>query len=181
MTVWLRLRRHLQLRLLVPLLRGRREPLLAARATAIGLFWAFTPTFGIRMPLVFVTWLAMRYVMRSDFTLVIGLAWTWATNALVTLPLYFGFYVTGKLLLGDPAGILGFADFREIWAPLMAPGLDWDQRLYQLGAHLVGEWGPVLWLGALPWACLTASLGYLAALRFLRHRHGLHRRWRRTT
>ena len=31
MTVWLRLRRHLQLRLLVPLLSGRREPLLLGR------------------------------------------------------------------------------------------------------------------------------------------------------
>ncbi len=156
------------------MLRGRHQPVLVARATAIGLFWAFTPTFGLRMPLVFASWLMLRHIARCDFTLVIGLAWTWLTNALVTLPLYFGFYVTGKILLGDPGGILGFADFRALWAPLAAADLDWQQRLYRLAASFFGEWGFTLWLGALPWAFAAATLGYLATFKILRHRRNLH-------
>lgn len=161
-----RLRRRLRLLVVVPLLRGRRQPELAARATAVGLFWAFTPTFGIRMPLVFATWLAARHVLRADFTLVIGLAWTWITNALVTLPLYFGFYLTGQLLRHGPHGLLSFAHFRDSFARLESGDLAWQARLMLA----LGDWGATLWLGALPWALVMACFGYVAAMAYLSRR-----------
>jgi len=164
------LQRHLRLLFLVPLLRGRRQPELAARATAVGLFWAFTPTFGLRMPLVFLSWLAARHILKADFTLVIGLAWTWLTNALVTLPLYFGFYLTGRALQGGTDNFMTFALFREAWAPMRA-NLDWADRL-KLAWQ---DWGVTLWLGALPWAMVMAILGYVAATSYLRHRRPLRR------
>lgn len=161
----------------VPLLRGRRHPELAARAAAVGLFWAFTPTFGVRMPLVFATWLAARHVLKADFTLMIGLAFTWLTNALVTLPLYFGFYVTGRLLRDGPGDLMTFTSFRLAFAPLQAPGLPWAERL----ALALSDWGATLWLGALPWALIMAAAGYVLAGAYLRrpHRQGgrpLHRK-----
>lgn len=163
-----RLRRGLRLLFLVPLLRGRRHPELAARAAAVGLFWAFTPTFGVRMPLVFLSWLAARHILRADFTLVIGLAFTWITNALVTLPLYFGFYLTGRFLQDGPGNLMNFTRFREAFAPLQA-NLDWADRL----ALAWQDWGVTLWLGALPWALIMAILGYVAATSYLRHRRPL--------
>ncbi|MBI2253391.1 MAG: DUF2062 domain-containing protein [Proteobacteria bacterium] len=166
-----RLQRWLRLAFLVPLLRGRRHPELAARATAVGLFWAFTPTFGLRMPLVFATWLAARHVLKADFTLVIGLGWTWLTNALVTLPLYFGFYLTGRLLQGDLGSLLSFTMFRAAWAPLLSSNLDWGER----AVMALRDWGATLWLGALPWAVIMAILGYVAAISYLRHRQPLPR------
>ncbi len=165
-----RLHRYLRLSFLVPLLRGRRRPELAARATAVGLFWAFTPTFGLRMPLVFITWLIARHLLRTDFTLVIGLAWTWATNALVTLPLYFGFYLTGRALLGDVAGLMSFDTFRASWAPLVTGDIGQPAQLYLA----LRDWGLVLWLGALPWAIAMACVGHSAAARYLRGRRPLH-------
>lgn len=168
---WQRLQRYLRHSFLVPLLRGRRQPELAARATAVGLFWAFTPTFGLRMPLVFITWLVARHLLRTDFTLVIGLAWTWATNALVILPLYFGFYLTGRALQGDVAGLMSFDTFRASWAPLVTVDLGQPEQLYLA----LRDWGLVLWLGALPWAVVMACLGYSAAARYLRSRKTLHR------
>jgi uncharacterized protein (DUF2062 family) len=166
-----RLRRTLRHFFLVPLLRGRRHPELAARATAVGLFWAFTPTFGVRMPLVFATWLAARHVLRIDFTLVIGLAFTWLTNALVTLPLYFGFYLTGRLLQDGPDDLMSFARFRATFASLQAADLPWLARL----TRALGEWGLTLWLGALPWALIMAGIGYVTASAYLRRRRPLHR------
>jgi uncharacterized protein (DUF2062 family) len=166
-----RLQRRLQLLLLVPLLRGRQHPELAARATAVGLFWAFTPTFGLRMPLVFLSWLAARHILRADFTLVIGLAFTWITNALVTLPLYFGFYLTGRILQDGPGDFASFARFRDAFAPLQAD-LGWADRLTLVWQN----WGVTLWLGALPWAMIMAILGYVAATSYLRHRRPLRRK-----
>jgi uncharacterized protein (DUF2062 family) len=163
-----RLQRRLRLLFLVPLLRGRRHPELAARAAAVGLFWAFTPTFGVRMPLVFLSWLAARHILRADFTLMIGLAFTWITNALVTLPLYFGFYLTGRFLQDGPGDLMSFARFREAFAPLQGD-LDWSDRLTLAWQ----DWGVTLWLGALPWALAMAILGYVAATSYLRHRRPL--------
>ena len=162
-----RLQRTLRLFFLVPLQRGRRHPELAARATAVGLFWAFTPTFGVRMPLVFATWLASRHVLKVDFTLVIGLAFTWLTNALVTLPLYFGFYATGRLLRDGPGDLMSFAVFRRAFAPLLATDLPWAERL----ATAVSDWGLTLWLGAIPWALVMAAAGYILAGTYLRRPH----------
>jgi uncharacterized protein (DUF2062 family) len=166
-----RLRRTLRHFFLVPLLRGRRHPELAARAAAVGLFWAFTPTFGVRMPLVFATWLTARYLFRIDFTLVIGLAFTWLTNAVVTLPLYFGFYLTGRLLRDGPGEVMNFQSFRLAFAPLQASEQPWLARVTQM----LGDWGITLWLGALPWALIMAGIGYVTASAYLRHRRPLHR------
>jgi|JI10StandDraft_1071094.scaffolds.fasta_scaffold41660_4 uncharacterized protein (DUF2062 family) len=158
-----RMGRHLRRRLIVPLLRARHAPEQAARGTMIGLIWAFTPTFGLRMPLVFLTWLAARHLCRWDFSLLLGLAWTWTTNALVTVPVYYGFYITGQMLLGrwhDPAG---FDAFRALWAPRHG-----GEPAAFVGLLLEG--GLVLWLGALPWATLMGWLGYRCSLRLLRRR-----------
>ena len=149
-----RLRRLIRKKLLIPLLRLRHQPELAARGTMVGLAWAFTPTFGIRMPLVLLTWLATRHLLRWDFSLILGLAWTWATNIVVLGPLYFLFYCTGCLLRGmDP----GMAD----------PGSF---------SGTLGEWGFTLWLGALPWSLAMAALGYIGVHRFLGRRKARGRR-----
>lgn len=152
--------RWLRLRLAIPLLRLRHAPEPAARATMIGLGIAFTPTFGLRMPLVLLIWLFARHVLRQDFNLLLAIAWTWTTNALVTLPLYAGFFITGRFLTGqwhDLSGIDAFAALRAADQPMLA-------KVQVLAV----DWGATLWLGALPWACLMATLGYLGCHRLLR-------------
>ena len=111
-------------------------------------------------------------VLKVDFTLVIGLAFTWLTNALVTVPLYFGFYLTGQLLQRGPDGLLSFTHFRAAFATLEAGDLPWREKLM----HALGDWGVTLWLGALPWAVVMAGFGYVAATSYLRHRKPLRRK-----
>lgn len=160
----------LRRRLLVPILRLRQQPRIAARGTLVGLAWAFTPTFGIRMPLVFLTWLVARHLCRWDFSLLIGLAWTWTTNIVVLGPLYFGFYLTGRMLRGQWQDLAGFDAFRQQAAAFTEPDAALADRIMTAAHLLLGDWGLTLWLGALPWSVLMATLGYFGALRFLRHR-----------
>lgn len=168
-----RLRRIVRQKLLVQLLRLRHQPELAARGTMVGLAWAFTPTFGIRMPLVLLTWLVARHLLRWDFSLILGLAWTWTTNIVVLGPLYFVFYCTGRMLRG--AG-QGSADFAEGMESIIAADGDWLARISGFLQMALSDWGYTLWLGALPWSLLMAGLGYLGAHRFLRHRAAKGRR-----
>lgn len=128
----------------------------------IGLGLAFTPTFGLRMPLAFAIWLIARHLLGWHFNLALALVWTWTTNALVTLPLYFGFFVTGRFLLGEWQDLSGYA---EIAALLSA-----DQPLLAKVQHLLFDWGLTLWVGALPWAVLMASLGYHGSRHLLARR-----------
>lgn len=164
----LALRRALRRRLLMPTLRLRRQPEYAARGALIGLAWAFTPTFGIRMPLVLLTWWLTRRVFGWEFSLLLGLAWTWTTNILVLVPVYFTFHVTGRLLTGQWHDLSGLADFEAHVAALTGGDLA-DQFGLALRL-LVQEWGLTLWLGALPWSALMATLGYTGTLSFLRRR-----------
>ena len=164
----LSLRRAFRRRLLAPTLRLRRQPEHAARGSLVGLAWAFTPTFGIRMPLVFLTWWLTRRLFGWDFSLVLGLAWTWSTNILVLVPVYFTFHVTGRLLTGQWRDLLGLGDFAAHMAGLTDGGL--AERLDAAARLFLQEWGLTLWLGALPWSALMAVLGYRGTLSFLRRR-----------
>lgn len=166
-----RFRRAIRQKLLVPLVRLRHHPELAARGTMVGLAWAFTPTFGIRMPLVFATWIVTRHLLRWDFSLFLGLAWTWVTNILVVVPVYFAFHVTGRLLLGRWDDLSGFATFRAQLEAFLAAG-----SLHERLGLALQEWGLTLWLGALPWSAAMAALGYVGARRFLAYRAARRRR-----
>jgi uncharacterized protein (DUF2062 family) len=157
---------RLRRRFMLPLLRARHAPEQAARGSMVGLAWAFTPTFGLRMPLVLLTWMIARRLFGWEFNLLLGLAWTWTTNALVTVPVYYMFYVTGQIMLGRWHDLSGFAAFQDLWAPLLQGDL--AQIL-----NLLLAWGLVLWLGALPWSVLMGYLGYRYTHRLLRGRRAL--------
>ena len=93
---------------------------------------------------------------------------------LVLVPVYFAFHVTGRLLTGQWHDLSGFADFAAHVANLA--GSDLSDQLGIAARLLVQEWGLTLWLGALPWSVLMASLGYIGTLSFLRRRAGRRRR-----
>ena len=94
-----RFMRLLRLRLIIPMIRARGKPENTARAVAVGLLYAFTPTFGIQMVLTILHWYISRKFFRKDFNVVIAMAWTWVTN-FVTVPIcYYAFFLTGQVLL----------------------------------------------------------------------------------
>lgn len=174
--IWNRLARAAKYRLVVPLMRSRHTPEYSALGTAIGLGWAFTPTIGVQMPLVFLTWLIARRFNR-DFSLILGLAWTWATNVFTALPLYYLFYVTGRSMLGRWGDISGYHRFLILWQGFFREDQTFEQQLAAMFDVLVKDWGVAMWIGCIPWTALVAFLGYRWSLKFIRaYRHARHNR-----
>ena len=167
---WGRLYRLVHLRLVVPLKRSRHSPEHSARGVMVGLFWAFTPLVGIQMYLVFLTWLAARRNPRLEFSLIIGLAWTWVTNVFTIWPVYYAFYFTGQILLGREEGAAGYESFVAKWESVLAANngfVDSFLASVKLVAH---NQGLAMAVGCLPYAVGGAWLGYYCTLQFIRRR-----------
>lgn len=167
---WQRLRRAAHYRLVVPLKRSRHPPEYTARAVAIGLFWGFTPTVGIQMYLVLATWLLVRRNPRFDFAPIVGIAWTWTTNVITMWPIYYVFYVTGRLMMGDVSGALGYDYFVAAWQRVLAAEGMVDVTKAYLRA-IVGDFGLPMTIGSIPYAFGSAWLGYRWTLKYLKLRH----------
>jgi len=169
-----RIGRLIRLRLVIPMVRSRQPPENTARAVAVGLFWALTPTFGIQMALSALHWYIARTFFRRDFSVVVAMAWTWVTN-LFTLPIaYYIFFLTGQILLGRWDDLTGYASFQKFWVTAMGEtGGDptsiaaWETYF----SVIVEGWGLAMLVGSLPLAFIGYFVGYYWTLRIVR-------RWR---
>lgn len=166
-SLWHRLVRAVRFRLIVPIMRSRHSPEWSARAALIGLGWAFTPSVGFQMPLVFGTWIIARRVFKWDFSLLQGLAWTWTTNAFTALPCYYIFFLTGQLMLGRWSDLSGYDSFQNLFHAMFADDLSLLATTKAISEVLLLEWGLSMWIGSIPWALLTGWVGYRLTLRFV--------------
>jgi uncharacterized protein (DUF2062 family) len=170
-TVWERFHRLLRYRLVVPILRTRHEPEYTARGVLAGVVIGLTPTVGVQMPIVLGVWAIVKGAIPGwNFSLIAALAWVWLSNVFTIVPLYFGFLVTGRLLMGDFDAVPGYETFsRELMAALhvKAHGADgfWAQT-----RNLFELYGLPMLIGCLPWAVLGGWGGYAWTLTFLRRR-----------
>ncbi|WP_020590344.1 DUF2062 domain-containing protein [Kiloniella laminariae] len=122
--------RLLYFRLVIPVLRSVDQPEIVARGVMMGLALGMTPTVGVQLYMVFVVWWVCRYVLHWQFSLIIAMAWSWLSNPLTMLPLYYLYYVTGRLLLLD-----------------FDPEQDFESFSRTIGQHLTfesGLWGTVV-------------------------------------
>lgn len=179
-----RLKRMARYRLVIPLQRSRHPPGYVARGVSAGLFWAMTPTIGFQMPMVLVHWLVVRKIPQWDFNLIHAWAWTWVTNFMTMFPVYYAFYITGQLALGNWDDLTGYHVFLELWnAPVVAAEpvgppdgmfklvlyyifglLDWAWIYF---AIVVKNWGVPMIVGCIPYAIVSAWLGYAWSLRIV--------------
>lgn len=175
--LWGRLYRLVRFRLIVPMMRSHHTPEFSARAAFIGLGWAFTPSVGFQMPVVFGTWLIARRLFKWDFSLLQSLAWTWSTNAFTALPCYYVFFLTGQLMLGRWSDLSGYDSFLALFHTAFADDLTLLATTKAVSKVLLLDWGLAMWVGSLPWAALIGWLGYRLTLRFvLAYRHARSRR-----
>ncbi|WP_119299910.1 DUF2062 domain-containing protein [Dongia deserti] len=170
----------MRFRLLIPLMRSRHTPEWSARAALVGLIWAFTPSVGFQMPLVFGTWLAARRLFNWEFSLIQGLAWTWVTNPFTAVPCYYAFFITGQVMLGRWSDLSGYESFQRIFHAVFADDFTLVGATKAVSQVLLLEWGTALWIGSMPWALLTGWIGYRLTLRFVTaYRHARARRMER--
>lgn len=169
-----RARRAARLRLVLPLVRSRQEPEQSAHAVAVGLFWAFTPTFGVQMALCCLHWWVSRTFFGRDFNVVVAMAWTWVTNLFTVGPVYYVCFLLGQVLLGnwsDLSGYRSFVGFLAEFGGSSVPGLV-DGDLWGAFFRLVVQsWGLSTVVGSVPVALVVAAVGHQLALRAVR-------RWR---
>lgn len=164
-----RIRRQLRYRLVVPILRGKHSPEYTARGVLFGLLAAMTPTVGIQMPIVFITWGCIRLLRPSwDFNLVVGLAWTWVTNIVTVPPMYYVFLVTGRFMTGHWNALTGYGEFQQRLTMLLDADAVWYEAVWIYIWGIFEVWGIPMFIGCIPWAVLSAWLGYRWSLRLVR-------------
>ncbi|MCA9145369.1 MAG: DUF2062 domain-containing protein [Planctomycetales bacterium] len=118
-----------------------------ALGAAIGVFFAFTPTFGIQMLLVvFAAWL-----LRANKA--VGLPVVWISNPATMMLIYYPCYVVGCTILGRES-----IDSRW-WTDLSTPPTGWWPAIKFYWSHLM-EVATPLWLGCLIAATILAILTY---------------------
>ena len=138
---------------------GKAPPHEFTRGAAFGMFWAFTPTIGIQIPLIIGCWTVLNRYWR--FNLPIALACTFVTNVFTMSPVYYLFLVTGRVLLGRYEELQGFEIFSERLAGATG-GADLSlTSITQVMATIWDEFGVPLFVGCLPWAFGVSAVTYL--------------------
>lgn len=164
--------RLIRYRLLIPLHRTPHPPEYTARGVAVGMLVAMTPTIGIQMFIVAGLWLIITRWFNWQFSLLAGVAYTWTTNAFTMIPVYYLFYVTGQLMLGNWDDINGFEKFTELVNRIANnPDFGFWQALWLWTVELFSGWGVPMFVGSIPWAIFSAWLGYVLTHQYIvRHR-----------
>lgn len=163
---WESLKRLTKMHLIVPLLRSPHPPEYKARGVAVGLAWAMTPLVGIQMWTVFMTWVAARKIFKWDFSLALGIAWTWVTNVFTMIPCYYIFYVTGQLMRWRVESISGYQNLSRIIRDTFMSDLTFGEKWTLFFKLLLEDWGLSMAVGCLPWAVLFSVGGYYLTMRF---------------
>jgi hypothetical protein len=137
--------------LLDPLVSSSSPPWYDARGIGIGLFIGFGVPVGLQIVLLG----GLRAIL--PFNTVMAFAFTWVNNPLSVIPMYYGYYYIGSLLLNKPA-LLTAADFREMMMPVMNAEFFWESisRFAVLGMDFVMRWA----VAALIIGLCMGGLGY---------------------
>ena len=167
---WQRMKRLSRLKLLIPLRRSPHSAEYSARGVAVGMFWALTPLVGIQMYLCLMTWFAAKIFKDQEFSLVISFAWTWVTNVFTMLPIYYVFYATGQIMMGQWDNISGYETFLHSWHAAFTADNGFLHAVLQLLGMLARELGISMLIGCLPYAILGTWLSYSLSLKYIRRR-----------
>ena len=144
-----------------PFVSSNNPPRFDARGVALGLFIVFGVPKGAQMVCLGL----LRLLMR--FNIIIAFVFTWVNNPLSLLPMYYGYYMLGSLLMGKPA-VMSAADFSELMEPVLRSHHFWGSvhAFIVLGGDLLMRWS----LAAVSIATLAAIVGYLIGYRVQRAR-----------
>ena len=170
--------RLLKKRLLVPLVRSPHPPEYLATGAAIGTMWAMTPLVGIQMWLVSMTWLFYKKVLKQSFSLPVGLAFTWLTNVFTMVPVYYVFYVTGQMILGNWDSINAYSDLKQKISEMFLPDMSFTEECLKIFELIVKDWGLAMIVGCLPWMVFGYWLANKLTIQFIKNYHILREKLR---
>lgn len=165
-----RANRFIRYRLVTPLLRARHPAEYSARSVLVGVVCGLMPIIG-QSTVVLAVWLIARR-FNWGFNVVIAALWTFISNPLTTPFMFYGFYVTGQVMMGHWNDLSGFDRFVSLSRDLVNDELGlWDQ-IKLISRLLFLDWALAMWVGFIPWGALCGWLGYrwsLKAIHAYRH------------
>ncbi len=163
---WKKIKEVSHKQLVVPLLNGMSDPIFSARGVMVGLAWAMTPLVGVQMTTVTITWAICKF-FKYKFSLPIALAWTWVTNVFTMLPIYYVFYLTGKIMMGQWSNIDGFSKFSDLFKSVFMSS---DISFWQSLVELTKDWAFAMFIGCIPYVILGGFGGYFGTLAWMKRK-----------
>ncbi|MFD2204984.1 DUF2062 domain-containing protein [Kiloniella antarctica] len=158
--------RLLYFRLVIPVLRSVDQPETVARGVMVGLVLGMTPTVGIQLYTVFIAWWFCRYVVGWHFSLIIAMGWSWLSNPLTMIPLYYLYYITGRILLLDFDGEQDFESFSRMMAEkLTLEGGVWE-TVVEVFRFMLEQVGTSIFVGFIPYSLGLGILGYWLSFKY---------------
>ncbi len=166
-----RLTRKLRRRLIAPMFSSRKPPEYGARGVLFGIFFAFTPLVGVQIAILLGLWTLVRTLApKYDFNLIVAIAWVWVTNVFTVPPIYFGFIVTGQMMLGRWDEPIGYGAYTSRLDATLAmhPAAEWYELIWLRMDSLLDAFGLPLFVGWIPWALILSIVGYYWSLKLIR-------------
>ena len=155
---------------IAPLLKAKDSPERVALGVAIGLFVGFTPTVGVQMAIV----IFIATIPRVRFNVPIACAMVWISNPLTMIPLYYGMYWLGVLIMGRSG--MDFSHFGEIMQKFITSIKEGESFFDSLWQGLTGifgiglDIGTPMWVGGTVLGLVVAIPSYFISLRLHQRR-----------
>ena len=151
-------------KLIEPIIHSKLSIEEKARGVAVGLAWAMTPLVGIQMVTVTLTWMIAKK-LKWHFSLPLALAWTWVTNVVTLVPVYYVFYIVGQILRGRWTELTGYESIgRLIENVFLSDASFWD-KTKEFIMLFVEDWGVSMFLGCIPFVIGGYIIGYRITIR----------------
>ncbi len=146
----------LRKRLLQPLAVSDNPPRVDALGVALGLLVALGLPIGGHLLILGL----LRTVLR--FNIVVAYAFTWIINPFTVIPLYYGYYYVGSLILGGES-IMGTAGFEKAMEPIIHSQhfVDALKQFVLLDLEILKRWAIMAVMVSVP----VSVLGYFIAYR----------------
>jgi hypothetical protein len=160
-----RMSRYVRYRLITPMLRARHPAEYTARSVMVGVTCGLMPMIG-QSSVVLAVWLVGRR-FNWGFNVVIAALWTFISNPLTTAPMFYGFYVTGQVMMGHWNDLSGFERFASLSKDLVDDHLGLLDQIEKVFHLLFFDWALAMWLGFVPWGILCGWLSYRWSLKLI--------------
>ena len=155
------IKRFIHSRSLTPRFLSQNPPWFNARGVAFGLAVGLLCPMGLQLPSVTLLRLALK------FNVVVALAFSLVSNPFTFVPLYYGYYLFGSLILGRPAS-MSVESFETIINSVAGSGyfLESTSSFLGLGREILARW----FVSAVFFASVFSVFGYLATYWFEENR-----------
>lgn len=157
--------------------KKNKAPAYMARTFAVGFMAGISPLFGQSI-ICFVLWCIIDRMLKFRFNLIIACLLTFISNPLTTPIMFYIFYLTGQLLLGEAA--IPFSAFTNEIKILITEEFSFAHIISTLSTLLKGIGAPII-LGNIPWTIFVGILGYYIGYRLsirLRRKQNLKKKHR---